>query len=258
MTCAQALAPTQLDGLDVRQIRRRHPDRRAMRRALRGIERVFHVAGTTNLRIPRAELFAIAVEGTRIVLEEALRAGVERAVYTSSVAAIGPAPPGRTADERSAWRGGRYSIPYLDAMHEARADRPARSSPRGLPLVVVNPAHVLGPGDPGPVVDGRSSAASCAGRFPAYVDGTLNIVVGPGRRPRPPARRRARPHRRALHPRQPELHHDPAVRRSRPAVRRAAARRQAAVAGRAGRSPPPASASASRRCRLPPRSGPPR
>ena len=46
---------------------------------------------------------------------------------------------------------------------------------RGLPVVVVNPAHILGAGDPG-----RSSTVLVR-RFlhrqiPAYVDGTLNIV----------------------------------------------------------------------------------
>jgi len=163
-----------LAGLDVRRVRADILDRRSMRQALRGTERVFHVAGTTNLRAPRAGLFSIAVEGTRIVLEEALRADVERVVYTSSVAAIGPARAGQTADERSEWHGGRYSIPYLDAMHEAEQTA-LRLVPRGLPLVMVNPAHVLGAGD-----DGRSSTVIVR-RFlrrqiPAYVDGTLNVV----------------------------------------------------------------------------------
>jgi dihydroflavonol-4-reductase len=163
-----------LHDLDVRRIPGDILDRRSMRRALRGADRIFHAAGTTNLRTSRAGLFSIAVEGTRIVLEEALRAEVQRAVYTSSVAAIGPAPSGRTADERSEWHAGRHSIPYLDAMHEAEATA-LRLVARGLPLVVVNPAHVLGAGDPG-----RSSTAIVR-RFlrreiPAYVDGTLNIV----------------------------------------------------------------------------------
>jgi dihydroflavonol-4-reductase len=109
-----------------------------------------------------------------IVLEEALRAGVQRAVYTSSVAAIGPARPGRSADEASPWEAGRYAIPYLDAKHEAETAA-LRLVARGLPLVIVNPAHVLGAGDPG------RSSTTLVRRFmrrqiPAYVDGTLNIV----------------------------------------------------------------------------------
>jgi dihydroflavonol-4-reductase len=164
-----------LAGLEVEQVRADILDRRAVRRALRGIERVFHAAGTSNLGLSRARTFTINVEGTRIVLEEALRAGVERVVYTSSVAAVGPAPKGSTADETQVWDAGRYAIPYLDAKHEAEVEV-LRLVARGLPAVIVNPALVLGPGDPG-----RSSTALVR-RFlrrqiPVYVDGTLNIVA---------------------------------------------------------------------------------
>jgi dihydroflavonol-4-reductase len=165
----------QLDGLDVRQVRADILDRRAVRRAMAGVERVFHVAGTSDLRASRAQVFSIAVEGTRIVLEEALRAGVQRVVQTSSAGAIGPARGGRNADETTAWEAGRYSIPYLDAVHEAETVA-LRMVARGLPLVIVNPTHVLGAGDPG-----RSSTVLVR-RFlrreiPAYVEGTLNVVA---------------------------------------------------------------------------------
>ena len=163
-----------LDGLDVEMRRGDARDRRAVRRAMRGIERLFHVAGTTNLSLPRGETFAINLEATRIVLEEALRAAVARAVYTSSVAAVGPAAPGLVADETNVWDAGRYAIPYVDSKHEAEIEA-LRLVARGLPLVIVNPAHVLGAGDPG------GSSTSLVRRFlrreiPAYVEGTLNIV----------------------------------------------------------------------------------
>jgi dihydroflavonol-4-reductase len=166
---------TALEGLDVRRVRADILDRRAVRRAMKGVERVFHVAGSTNLRAARPEMFSVAVQGTRIVLEEALRAKVSRAVYTSSAGTCGPARGGRNADETTAWGAGRYAIPYLDAMHEAEAVA-LRMVDQGLELVVVNPAHVLGAGDPG-----RSSTALVR-RFlrreiPAYVEGTLNVVA---------------------------------------------------------------------------------
>ena len=148
--------------------------RRSVRRAMRGVDRVFHIAGTTNLRLPRERAFAVNLEGTRVVLEEALREGVERAVYTSSVAAVGPAPPGTVADETNVWDAGRYAIPYVDSKHEAEVAA-LRLAGRGLPLVIVNPAHVLGGGDRG------HSSTTLVRRFlrreiPAYVDGTLNVV----------------------------------------------------------------------------------
>jgi dihydroflavonol-4-reductase len=144
-----------------------------VRRALRGVERVFHVAGSTNLRASADALFAANVEATRVVLEEALRAGVERVVHTSSTAAVGPAPPGGTADERQLWRGG-LGIPYVDAKHEAEVEA-LRIAARGLPVVVVCPAYVLGTGD-----RGRSSTELVRRfmlrRIPAYVEGAINVV----------------------------------------------------------------------------------
>ena len=163
-----------LDGLDIKPVRADVLDRRAVRRAMRGVDRVFHLAGTTRLDAPRGAIFSLNVQGTRIVLEEALRAGVERVVYTSSVAAIGPAPEGQSADENQPWEAGGYRLAYLDAKHEAEVTA-LRMLGRGLPVVIVNPAHVLGAGDPG------RSSTSLVRRFmrrqiPAYVDGTLNVV----------------------------------------------------------------------------------
>jgi dihydroflavonol-4-reductase len=163
-----------LAGLDAETVRADVLNRRAIRRALDDVDRVFHLAGTTNLRLARERAFAINVEGTRIVLEEALRSGVQRVVYTSSVAAIGPAPAGTVADETNVWHAGRHAIPYLDSKHAAEVEV-LRLVARGLPAVIVNPAHVLGAGD-----RGRSSTVLVrrflCRQIPAYVDGTLNIV----------------------------------------------------------------------------------
>jgi dihydroflavonol-4-reductase len=163
-----------LDALGVPTVRADVLDRRSIRRAMQGVERVFHIAGTTRIALPREQLYALNVEGTRIVLEEALRAKVDRAVLTSSVAAIGPAPRGLTADENNVFDAGRHGVPYVDSQHEAEVVA-MRLFARGLPLVIVNPAYVLGAGDPG-----RSSTVLVR-RFlrrqiPAYVEGTLNIV----------------------------------------------------------------------------------
>ena len=163
-----------LVGLDVEPVTCDVLDRRQVRRALRGAERVFHIAGMTSLRADRDLLFRVNVKGTRIVLEEALRAGVERAVHTSSVAAIGPAPRGSTADERQAFPAGSLDVPYVHAKREAEAEA-LRAAAAGLPVVIVNPAHVFGAGDL------YRSSTELVLRFlrrqiPAYVDGALNIV----------------------------------------------------------------------------------
>jgi dihydroflavonol-4-reductase len=163
-----------LEGLDAERVNLPDvTDRRALRHALKGVERVFHVAGTTNLRLSAAEARRVNAEGTRVVLEEALRAGVQRVVHTSSVAALGPAPPHSALDERAAFPG-HLGMPYPDSKRLAELEA-LRVGAHGLPVVIVNPAHVFGPGDWGP-----SSTdvvrRFLLGRIPAYVGGAINIV----------------------------------------------------------------------------------
>ena len=122
-------------------------DRRSVRRALRGAERVFHCAGVTSVRPRDAErLFQVNVGGTKLVMEESLRADVERAVHTSSAAVVGPAEPGKTADETQIFTAGRLGIPYVNSVHEAEVEA-MRVAARGLPLVCVNPTIAFGAGD---------------------------------------------------------------------------------------------------------------
>lgn len=150
-------------------------DRASVRRALKGVDRVFHIAGLVSMRPEdRDRLFEVNVGGTRIVLEECVRAGVERVVYTSSVGAIGPAPEGGATDERQVFTAGHLGIPYVNSKHEAEGEA-FRLAARGLPLVAVNPAYVLGRGD---VYGGATSIVRrfMLGRIPAYVPGALNVV----------------------------------------------------------------------------------
>jgi dihydroflavonol-4-reductase len=150
-------------------------DRRAVRRAMDGIERVFHVAGMTSMRAADAKrVFETNATGTRIVAEEALAAKVERLVHTSSVAAIGPAPHGGRADEAQSFEVGGLGIAYVNSKHEAELEV-LRAAAQGLDAVIVNPTFVLGPGGRGTGSMGLVRRFLLR-RIPAYVDGGLNIV----------------------------------------------------------------------------------
>jgi dihydroflavonol-4-reductase len=162
-----------LAGLDVERVTAALDDRAALRRALRGVERLFHVAGTTHLRASPAELARVNVEGTRLVMEEALRAGVERAVHTSSIGAVGPARPDGAVTERAVFPPG-LGVPYAESKHAAEAEA-LRVAARGLPLVIVNPSHVFGRGDVRPTSTGVVRRFLLR-RIPAYVPGAINIV----------------------------------------------------------------------------------
>jgi dihydroflavonol-4-reductase len=150
-------------------------DRRAVRRAMDGAERVFHVAGRTSLRArDRDAVYAANLHGARVVFEEALAAGVERVVHTSTVGAIGVAKPKGTADESTPFTIGGLDLAYVNSKHEAELEA-FRLAAHGLPVVIVNPTFVLGPDDP------TGTSMNLVRRFllrqiPVYVDGGLNVV----------------------------------------------------------------------------------
>jgi dihydroflavonol-4-reductase len=164
-----------LEGIEAETVDCDVLDKAAVRRALKDVDRVFHVAGVVSMRPTETErMFDVNVRGTRTVLEECLRAGVERVVLTSSVASIGPAKPGGTADERQLFTAGHLGIPYVNSKHEAEVEA-IRMAARGLPLVVVNPAWAFGRGD----VYARTTSIVrryLLRRIPAYVPGALNVV----------------------------------------------------------------------------------
>ena len=144
--------------------------------ALAGCGAVFHVAADYRLGAPDpSQLYRANVDGTRNLLSAAHRAGVERAVYTSSVATVGIPTDGTPGDERTPVG--------LDAMigHYKRskflAEQAALEIARaGLSLVIVNPSTPVGPGDVKPTPTGQLVLDAAAGRMPAYVDTGLNIV----------------------------------------------------------------------------------
>lgn len=167
------LAP--LDGLEFERATGDVTDRRAVRRAMEGVERVFHVAGRTSLRSQdRDAVWETNVRGSRIVFEEALAAGVERVVHTSSVSAIGVAKPKGAIDETASFDIGHIGITYANSKHEAELEA-LRAVAHGLEVVIVNPSFALGPDAP------RGTSMDLVRRFllrriPAYVDGAINVV----------------------------------------------------------------------------------
>jgi dihydroflavonol-4-reductase len=166
---------TAIGDLDCRRVKLEVRDRRSVRRALTGVSRVFHCAGVTSIRPADTELlFDVNVGGTKLVMEECLRAEVERVVYTSSAAALGPATDGKAATETQLFTAGRLGIPYVNSVHEAEVEA-MRVAAHGLPLVCVNPAICLGAGDH-LLSSTRLVRSFLLGRIPVYTDGAVGIV----------------------------------------------------------------------------------
>jgi dihydroflavonol-4-reductase len=144
--------------------------------ALEGCTALFHAAADYRLgaRDPKP-LYLTNVEGTRNILSAARKVGVQRTVYTSSVATIGIPTDGTPGEERS-------PVALSDMIgHYKRskylAEEVARDAARaGLSVVIVNPSTPVGPGDIKPTPTGQLVLDAASGRMPAYVDTGLNIV----------------------------------------------------------------------------------
>jgi dihydroflavonol-4-reductase len=105
----------------------------------------------------------------------ALAAGVERIVYTSSVATLGLVAGG-VADEATPSGMGQMIGPYKQSKFAAEAAVQELVVQRGLPAVIVNPSTPVGPGDVKPTPTGRIIVEAAKGKMPGYVDTGLNLV----------------------------------------------------------------------------------
>lgn len=145
--------------------------------ALAGCVGLFHVAADYRLwtRDPAA-MFRANVEGTRAILTKAYEAGVERAVYTSSVAVLGIDPSGRPADEETPVDFSDMIGAYKQSKFRAEETAQAVLAETGLDCVIVNPSTPIGPRDIKPTPTGRLVVEAASGRMPAYVDTGLNVA----------------------------------------------------------------------------------
>ena len=165
-----------LEGLDVEIVTGDLTDVASLRSAAAGCQVVYHCAADYRLgaRVP-AQIFAANVAGTENVLRAAADASVDRVVYTSSVGALGLAPPGQTANEETPVDPATLIGAYKRSKHAAEGV--AREwAGRGLPVVIVNPSTPVGERDAKPTPTGRMIVDFLRGRMPAYVDTGLNIV----------------------------------------------------------------------------------
>lgn len=148
----------------------------SVRRAVAGTRFLFHVAADYRLwALDPEEIVATNVGGTRLVMEEAMQAGVERIVYTSSVATLKTGPAGEVFDETAPLAEDQAIGAYKRS--KVLAERLVEEMVgRGLPAVIVNPSTPVGPRDVKPTPTGRLILEAAAGRVPAFVDTGLNMV----------------------------------------------------------------------------------
>ncbi|MDA9714430.1 NAD-dependent epimerase/dehydratase family protein [Euryarchaeota archaeon] len=111
-------------------------------KALEGATGLFHLATIYATSGDGQLILDTANKGTEIVFNAAAKAGIERIVYTSSVAAIGSTPKGVVKDE-SNWNEN-FSLPYMQGKTESETKAWELAEKLNLDLRVINPSGVLG------------------------------------------------------------------------------------------------------------------
>jgi dihydroflavonol-4-reductase len=121
-------------------------DEPAMRRALKDVDGLFHVAAVFDVAsMPAGELISVNVRGVEVTMRAAAAQGVRRMVLTSSAAAVGTSATVGQARTEADWNDSTKE-PY--ALSKVRSERRAwvLAEELHLPLIAVLPGAMLGPG----------------------------------------------------------------------------------------------------------------
>jgi dihydroflavonol-4-reductase len=164
-----------LEGLDVDVVEGDLRDPGSLRRGMEGCEAVFHVGALYSFWVrPRRLIYEINVDGTKAVFEAAKERGVERIVYTSSVAALGLRDDGEPADETTPTSLDQIVGDYKKSKY--LAEQAALEYARELPIVIVNPSFPVGPRDIKPTPTGQTILDFLNRKMPAYIETGMNVV----------------------------------------------------------------------------------
>lgn len=147
-----------------------------VKKATDGVDTVFHLAAIYSIWMPDWQpIYEVNLQGSRNILWACLHQGVERVVYTSSIAALGIAPGRELSNETTPFNqydlGSHYVLTKYLSQQEALG-----FAENGLDLVVVNPAFPFGPGDIAPTPTGKMIIDIVQGINRMTFAGGLNIV----------------------------------------------------------------------------------
>lgn len=153
-------------------------DYRAMTRALRGTEVLFHVAGYVASS-PRERVWQLNARGPEIAVEAAAAAGVRRVIVTSTISAIGTANGKGPATEDTSYPENWLGLAYPDSKHAGERAALEAARRNEIEVVVVNPGYVLGvpvdrsqPGE----TSTRTIGSYLRRRLPGVIDAPINFV----------------------------------------------------------------------------------
>ena len=166
-----------LKNLDVEIVHGDLKDKDSLKRCLKDCKYLFHVAADYRLWVPKPkEIYENNVTGTENLMEEALSLGIEKIVYTSSVAVLGKPIEGDVADEKTPVNVDQMIGHYKKSKYLAEEKVKELYKTKKLPVVIVNPAAPVGPRDIKPTPTGKMILDAAMKKIPAYLDTGLNIV----------------------------------------------------------------------------------
>ena len=166
-----------LKNLDVEIVQGDLKDKDSLKRCLKDCKYLFHVAADYRLWVPKPkEIYENNVTGTENLMEEALSLGIEKIVYTSSVAVLGKPIEGDVANEKTPVNVDQMIGHYKKSKYLAEEKVKELYKTKKLPVVIVNPAAPVGPRDIKPTPTGKMILDAAMKKIPAYLDTGLNIV----------------------------------------------------------------------------------
>ncbi len=169
--------PPALSGLDVERARGDLLDPASLDRAFSGATRLIHAAGFISTRnADRRRLEEVNIRGTENVVEAALKAGVERAVFVSSVEAFDLRSKTITDDNQDHFDPYRTTMVYGRTKALATLTVLDAARERGLQAVVAVPSGFIGPSDFSGSLTGRLARSFVSRRLPAYLSGGFDFV----------------------------------------------------------------------------------
>ncbi|CAA0116746.1 2-alkyl-3-oxoalkanoate reductase [Halioglobus japonicus] len=165
-----------LNGMDVEFVEGNLLDAPSLVRAVEGVEQLYHLAALFAIWTKDPDLhFKINVDGARSMLEAARDAGVQKIVFTSSVAAIGIVGNGGYATEKTAFNSWPWASEYILSKFISHQMVKGMVS-EGLPVTIVMPGMPFGPGDRMPTPTGTMILRTLQGKMKNYWDGGVCAV----------------------------------------------------------------------------------
>lgn len=165
-----------LAGMEVEFVEGNLLEPASLERAVQGVDRLFHLAAMFAIWTKDPDLhYKVNVDGARSILKAAMAAGVEKVVFTSSVAAIGIVGGGEWANEETDFNSWTWASKYILSKYISHQMVKGLVA-EGLPATLVLPGMPFGPGDRAPTPTGTMILRTLKGQMKNYWDGGVPAV----------------------------------------------------------------------------------